>query len=135
MSSISWSDDELRDYVARFEEDPSIAAYRRAGFHREVLARVAPAVQRRMLATVGVTVSAQGIALMTSEVVDHNGYWSAERTWLLICDEPWEYLTQWASKRATGAYRRTVGKKSAKSSLKGIEAASTRRAIAGPEIE
>lgn len=128
MSGNSWSDSDLREYIAAasgFFWLGTEADVERARFRAQVT-RVIPGIQKRVLGEVGATTSADGIAFFASEEVERAR--PAKRAWLLVSSEPWEYLEQWIGDVVVRAYRAAVTSKD-KKALKGIEAASTRREI------
>ena len=128
MSGNSWSDSDLRAYIAAatgFFWLGTEADVERARFRAQVT-RIVPGIQKRVLAEVGATTSADGIAFFASEEVEHGR--AAKRAWLLVSSEPWEYLEQWIGDVVIRAYRAAVQPKD-KKALKGIAAASSRREL------
>jgi hypothetical protein len=132
MSIEYWSDRDLREYVVSATEvflpDEEWQA-KRAQFCAQI-ARIAPAIQSRVLAEVGATTSADGIALFAAEVVEH---FDGPRAWLVVSATPWDYLERWVGDEVIAAYGRAAGTTDDAAELAGITAASTRRAITDGE--
>ena len=134
MSIEFWSDRELREYVVSATNTYSFFPdeeweEKRAQFRAQV-ARIVPAIQSRVLAEVGATTSAEGIAMFAAEVVEH---FDGPRAWLVVSATPWNYLERWVGDEVIAAYGRAAAEHADSDELAGITAASTRRAISGGE--
>ena len=132
MPTEFWSDRELREYVVGATEvyfPNEEWEARRAQFCAQV-ARIVPAIQSRVLAEVGATTSAEGIAMFAAEVVEH---FDGPRAWLVVSATPWDYLERWVGDEVIAAYGRAAGTADDSDQLAGITAASTRRAITDGE--
>jgi hypothetical protein len=139
MSTVRWTDRELREFVLRAPrlnwDDQLVADLARSQFHTEALERIVPVVQERLLAEGGVPSSADGIALLACEIVEDSHY-ERRREWLLVCAEPWEYLATWIADSVVKSYKTTIGKsRKDRRTLAGIAEASSRPAIDGPSGE
>ena len=134
MPGNSWGDDDLRRYVLRsgdlFWLGPEQAEDARAPFRRAV-ARIVPGVQRRLLEEVGATSSRSGVGLLAAQLIESSN--DPRKFWLVLSTTPWEYLEEWIGDELTAVYRRAAkAKRKAqgdKKTLKGIEAASSRREL------
>ena len=139
MSTVHWSDGELRRFVLNAPSlgwgEETLAEIARQRFGCELRHRVVPRVQERLLAKAGVPLSSEGLCLFACKLVEDSRY-DRRRDWLLLCADPWEYLTEWVGDAVLRSYRSTIGRsrKDARS-LEGIAAASTRRSIEGPVSE
>lgn len=133
MSARDWSDEDLRRFVMRVREvggilGEGLSESERELFAAQAMVRVVPEVQRRLLATVGVETAPTGVAAVACNVVEQLG-WGARHTWLLVCRDPWEFLTDAVFGEVKSAYKQTIGKRD-KKRLKGIADASNRAEIA-----
>jgi len=139
MSTIRWSDRELRDYCLRAGElfylDHAELERRRASFERAAATQLVPLVQARVIASVGAPLSAEGIAMFARERVEGAGPWARETQWLLVCADAWAYLAEWIADDLRKAHKATVGRKSKATILDGIAEASSRAAIEAPATE
>ncbi|MES2094127.1 MAG: hypothetical protein V4531_09990 [Actinomycetota bacterium] len=139
MSTTRWTDRELREFVLgaprRGEGEAVLADVTRARFIEELTIRVVPVVQKAVLATVGVSTSAEGVAAFACELVE-NSRWDSRRDWLLMCSSPWEFLAEWIALDVAKSHR-SVARRSKKDArvLEGIAAASGREALDGPTHE
>jgi hypothetical protein len=134
MSGDSWTDDELRRYVLHSGElfwlSPEQQEERRSAARPQV-ARIVPAVQKRLLQDVGATSSDDGVILLATQLIE----WSRDprKYWLILSETPWEYLEDWLGDELVAVYKRAAkARKKAKKdkkALKGIEAASSRREL------
>lgn len=133
MPENHWSDDELRTFLtdirsggffgsgARVDDDA------RVRFRAEAMRRIVPAVQRRVLAEVGATLDARGVAAVTFEVLEDSS-WGAEHVWLMVSESPWDYLAELVAREIRKAYRKAVQPSGDAKALKGIEKVSAGRA-------
>lgn len=133
MSVRDWSDEDLRRFVVRVREvgdllGEGLNESERELFTAQAMVRIVPEVQRRLLATVGVETAPTGVAAVACNVVEQCG-WGARHTWLLVCRDPWEFLTDAVFREVRSAYRHTIGKRD-KKRLKRIADASSRTEIA-----
>ena len=126
MAPTTWSDDDLRAYVANpwgslfGTDDPS------DDFMSAASVRLVPEIRARLLQSLGAPTSPRGIAFLAASTV--RSLSRVERDWLLVCERPWDRLAGLVEERLLRAHRRTVGK-DAKKTLDGIERASERRSI------
>ena len=132
MSAREWSDEDLRRFVVRAREaggilSDGLSESERELFAAQAMVRIVPEVQRRLLATVGVETAPTGVAAVACNVVEQCG-WGARHTWLLVCRDPWDYLTDAVFREVRSAYKQTIGKRD-KKRLKGIADASNRTEI------
>ena len=133
MSSTLWSNDDLRRYLMAdrgFYADTSALESQHDDFRAAARVQLAPFVQRRLLETAGVTTDPDGIAYLAFELLENHGHWSSKRNWMIMCDDPWVYLTDWVARRARKAYASSVKVTGPDDrALAGIAAASTRLGI------
>lgn len=132
MSTRDWSDEDLRRFVVHVREvggllGEGLSEAERELFAAQALVRIVPEVQRRLRATVGVDTAPTGVAAVACNVAEQFG-WGARHTWLLVCRDPWDYLTDAVFREVKGAYRQTIGKRD-KKHLKRIADASNRTEI------
>lgn len=126
MAPITWSDDDLRAFVARpwgsffGTDDPS------DDFMSAASVMLVPQIRARLLQSLGAPTAPVGIAYLAASTV--RSLSRAERDWLLVCERPWDRLAGLVEERLVKAHRRTVGR-DAKRTLEGIERASHRRSI------
>ena len=126
MAPTTWSDDDLRAYVANpwgslfGTDDPS------DDFMSAASVRLVPEIRARLLQSLGAPTAPRGIAFLAASTV--RSLSRVERDWLLVCERPWDRLAGLVEERLLRAHRRTVGK-DAKKTLDGIERASERRSI------
>ena len=115
MDENRWSDRSLREFIRRISshawwcdtsESERDAEHER--FRREVMARIVPAVQSRLLEKVGTLTDPEGISMVASELID-DGCRDDERRWLLVSPEPWDYLAAWVASDLTKAYKGASG--------------------------
>jgi hypothetical protein len=139
MSTTRWTDRELRDFVLSAPRldggEEVLADVARARFIEELGVRVVPLVQKTVLASVGVSTSAEGVALFACDLVE-NSRWDSRRDWLLMCSSPWGYLAEWVAEDVVKSHR-SATRRSKKDAcvLDGIAEASGRRALDGPATE
>lgn len=139
MSTVRWSDGELRRFVVNAPSlswgEETLAELARQRFGSELRHRVVPRVQARLLAKAGVPLSAEGVCLFAGELVEDSRY-DRRRDWLLLCADPWEYLTDWVGDAVLRSYKSTIGRSRKDAPfLEGIAAASSRQSIEGPIAE
>ena len=126
MAPITWSDDDLRAYVARpwgsffGTDDPS------DDFMSAASGQLVPQIRARLLQSLGAPTAPAGIAFLAASTV--RSLSRPERDWLLVCERPWDRLAELVEERLVRSHRRAVGKTAAKT-LEGIESASQRRSI------
>lgn len=133
MHIASWSDDQFRSFMTALRDSgfPSleVGVDVRDGFLAEARTRLVPQVQRRILAEVGVTTAAAGVALVAFEILERET-WGKRHTWLLASSDPWGVLTELTAREVRAAYRTIVEPAADRKKLKRIAAASSQ-----PEIE
>jgi hypothetical protein len=130
-----WSDDEFRSFITGIHDgnfDTADADGGRAAFRRQALVRIAPDVQRRMLADIGVAVDASGIAHAALDILEDE-MWGKRRVWLIVAPDPWSLLADIMIRRIRRSYRATVRHSDART-LAGIAKASTRAALTGDAV-
>ncbi|MGC5167672.1 hypothetical protein [Luteimicrobium sp. DT211] len=111
MEEQHWDAATLRELVRRVDTSwrgEDVPDDERAAFRRQVRARVAPVVQRRLLESVGSLVDADGIAIVADALLD-DGCSEDEHRWLLVCTDPWAYLADWLVAVVGRTYRRADG--------------------------
>jgi hypothetical protein len=129
MSSAHWSDRDLRAFVQaapRLEwGDAELADLERRNFAAQLLDRVIPTVRERVLARVGVATAPEGIAIYACELLEEARY-ERRRNWLLLCVDPWRYLTDWLTTEVVNECRATAkARRKDAAVLEGIAAASS----------
>jgi len=133
MDDSLWSDDEFRSFFTSLRTDccsPALDDDARARFLRQARLRVAPEVQRRLLADVGATTDADGIARVAYEVLDDEA-WSRRRSWLLVTTEPWALVVDLVTREIRRSYRASTKRRGTTADLDGIGRASSRLALPG----
>lgn len=126
MPESNWSDDALRKFLTDirsggfFGPRPGIDDTARERFRAEAMRRIVPVVQRRVLAEVGATLDARGVAAVTFEVLEDSS-WGAEHVWLMVSESPWDYLAELVASEIRKAYRKVVQPRGDTKALKGIE--------------
>ncbi|MGQ7312854.1 hypothetical protein ACUOFU_14190 [Microbacterium arabinogalactanolyticum] len=134
MPEIDWSNDQLRTFLTvlrsgdAFNRGVDVDQDERDRFLAQVQRRIVPEIRARVLAEVGATLDPCGVAAIVLEVLEDNT-WGAERTWLMVTEDPWGYLTEFVAAEIRKAYRKALHRTADDKTLKGIEQASNRRAI------
>jgi len=134
MPEIDWSNDQLRTFLTAlrsgdaFNRGVDVDQDERDRFLAQVRRRIVPEIRARVLAEVGATLDPCGVAAIVLEVLEDNT-WGAERTWLMVTEDPWGYLTEFVAAEIRKAYRKALHRTADDKTLKGIEQASSRRAI------
>lgn len=129
MTNSSWRDDELRAFFSAlrggglFDTGPDDEA--RDRFIAAARERLAPEVQRRLLADVGAVADRGGIARAALDILERQ-MWGKAGTWLLVSADPWAHLTGLVVREVHASYRATVQVRSDARTLKAI-AKATRR--------
>lgn len=131
MDTSLWSDDRFRSFFAALRGDffgSDSDAFERDEFLIQARLRVAPAVQQTLLADIGVTSDAAGIAQVALDVLDEQS-WGKRRSWLLVTTDPWSMLAVLVHREIRSSYRASVRGSAKKGDLDGIARASTRPAL------
>jgi hypothetical protein len=134
MPEIDWSNDQLRTFLTAlrsgdaFNRGADVDQDERDRFLAQAQRRIVPEIRARVLAEVGATLDPRGVAAIVLEVLEDNT-WGAERTWLMVTEDPWGYLTEFVAAEIRKAYRKALHRTADDKTLKGIEQASSRRAI------
>lgn len=129
MNDASWSDDEFRSFLAALRrcglcsDGPDDTD--RDSFVRQARRRLAPEVQRRILADVGAVTDAVGIARAALDVLE-NELWGKRGTWLMVTADPWGQLTDLVTREVRASYRASARRGPDARVLRGIEKASAR---------
>ncbi|HWU29913.1 MAG TPA: hypothetical protein VN041_12605 [Microbacterium sp.] len=137
MPEIDWSNDQLRTFLTAlrsgdaFNRGVDVDQDERDRFLAQVRRRIVPEIRARVLAEVGATLDPRGVAAIVLEVLEvlEDNTWGAERTWLMVTEDPWGYLTEFVAAEIRKAYRKALHRTADDKTLKGIEQASNRRAI------
>ena len=131
MHDELWTDDRFRTFFASFRSGGLFGAdvddIDRDAFIRQAERRIAPEVQRRLLAEVGAIVSEPGIALVAFDVLERTA-WDKRRAWLLVAGSPWTLLADAVTREIRSSYRATARRGDGKH-LAGIASASSRLAL------
>lgn len=145
MHDALWSAQRFREFLTLLRAGmfaPPIDDDERDEFLRQARARIAPDVQRRVLAEVGASVDGDGVALIalgggvTADSFEllESCAWDARRTWLLATSDPWRHLADLVAREVTAAYGESVRRVGDDDELAGILSASTRAQLeAGDE--
>jgi hypothetical protein len=126
MHETVWSDDDFRSFFTRLRRDScgsELDDAEREGFIRQARIRVVPAVQSRLLATIGVAPDAGGIAVVTLDVLGDE-VWGKRATWLMVSPEPWDLLAGLVARAIRRSYRAAVPRTDDDRALRAIEKAS-----------
>jgi len=127
MATSFWSDDEFRSFLFTMRNGvfgPMPEEYTSDRFMEQARLRIAPAVQRRVLADVGAATDVSGIARVALAVLEDEAF-GKRRTWLLVSPDPWGVLTDLVAREIRSSYRATI-RRADKRALDGIRAASSR---------
>ncbi|HKT56979.1 MAG TPA: hypothetical protein VJR25_09415 [Microbacterium sp.] len=133
MNDLLWSDDEFRSFFALLRRDSCTSCLDdtdRAGFVQQARLRVAPTVQRRLLADIGIAADASGIAVVALDVLGDE-VWGKRGTWLMITPEPWALLADLVARRIRRSYRASTRRAADERVLRGIERAGTADGLTG----
>lgn len=129
MNDEYWSDAEFRSFISALRSDscvsPAIDDTDRERFIRQARLRVAPDVQRRVLADIGAMTDADGIARATLEILEDE-LWGKRRTWIMVTPDPWGLLAEFVTRDIRVSYRASVRRGRDGRALDGIEKASSR---------
>lgn len=131
MDTSLWSDAQFRSFFASLRDDccsSPLDETERDAFLRQARLRVAPDVQRRLLADLGATTDAEGIARVAFEVLEDEA-WGKRRSWLLVTTDPWSVIVELVTQRIRASYRSSMRRRGTKGDLDGIARASTREAL------
>jgi hypothetical protein len=126
-----WSDRRFREFLTQMRGGmfaPPIDDEEREEFLQQAEMRLVPEVQRRLLAEVGATVDAYGVAVIAFEVIEDSA-WDSRRPWLMASVDPWAFLSELVTRELATAYRETARPAGEDDDLAGILAASSRRAL------
>jgi hypothetical protein len=136
MNDEFWSDDEFRSFLSALRGGGFFSAgiddTDRERFIRQARLRVAPDVQRRVLADVGAITDADGIALATLEILEDE-LWGKRRTWIMVTPDPWGLLTDLVTRDIRVSYRASIRRRRDDRALDGIEKASSRAELTSGE--
>lgn len=131
MNDPLWSDDEFRSFLSALRGGdlftPGVDGADRDAFVRQARRRVAPEVQRRVLADIGVPLEASGIAATALDVLEDE-LWGKRRAWLTVAPDPWMLLADLVTREIRRSYRASV-RRADDRVLSGIVQASTRTAL------
>ncbi|RZI94732.1 MAG: hypothetical protein EOO67_04055 [Microbacterium sp.] len=134
MNDEHWSDAEFRSFISALRSDscisPAVDDTDRERFIRQARLRVAPDVQRRVLADVGAMTDADGIARATLEILEDE-LWGKRRTWIMVTPDPWGLLADLVTRGIRSSYRASVRRRRDDRALDGIEKVSSRAELAG----
>jgi len=129
MNNHYWSDAEFRSFLTAIRGDSCVGAGAddtdREGFIRQARLRVAPDVQRRVLADVGAMTDADGIARATLEILEEE-LWGKRRTWIMVTPDPWGLLADLVTREVRTSYRASIRRRRDDRTLDGIAKASAR---------
>lgn len=134
MPERLWSNDELRRFLIAlrsggiFDSGRDVDDEQRQRFRAQAAARIVPEVERRVLADVGALIDPRGIAVVALEVLEEENY-GAKRTWLMVTEDPWGFLTDLVTREVIRSYRAAVRRRGDDKVLKGIATASSRREL------
>lgn len=132
MTDSLWSAQRFREFLTLLRGGmlaPPIDDEERESFLQQARVRIVPDVRRRVLADVGATVDADGVAVVAFELLEDAAF-DSRRTWLLASSDPWRYLADLVVREVAGAYGESVRRAGDDDELAGILSASTR-----PELE
>lgn len=128
MDDARWNVDDFRSFLAALWGDDTFLSgadeFARDAFRHQAMMRVAPDVQRRILADIGVALDASGIAATALDVLE-DAQWGKRRTWIRVTPEPWMLLADLVARRIVRSYRASVRSADARA-LAGIADASSR---------
>jgi hypothetical protein len=131
MSGRIWSDDDLRAHVLHqrgFFESPTADDEARREECIRQMHRIVPALQQRLLESVGAATDADGVAVLATEAIDRSS--DPRRFWLVASTTPWETLEEWIGDELVLISKRAAKKrKKDRKVLDGIAEASTRREL------
>lgn len=87
-----------------------------------------PALQRRLLETIGAATSPEGVAVLAAEAIDRSN--DPRRWWLVASTTPWDVLEEWIGDELVKLAKRAAKRrKKDRKVLDGVTAASTRREL------
>ena len=129
MPESLWSDAQLRTFLSSLRAGgifaPDVDVFERAEFIRQAGLRIVPEVRRRVLAEVGATVDAHGVALIAYQVLE-DAKWSKQATWMMVAPRPWEFIADLVAREIRTSYRATARTRGDDKKLAGIAEASSR---------
>ena len=132
MNESLWSDDEFRAFFSDLRGEGLFSSGAddcdRDGFRAQALLRVAPEVQRRVLADIGIPIDASGIAATALDVLEGER-WGKRRTWILVAPDPWRLLCELVTREIRRSYRAHTPRRADERALAGIAQASTRASL------
>ncbi len=132
MNNEYWSDAEFRSFLTAVRGGSCFSAgaddAERESFIRQARLRVAPDVQRRVLAEIGAMADPEGIARATLEVLEEE-LWGKRRTWIMVTPDPWGLLADLVAREVRASYRASVRRRRDDRTLDGIAKASARMEI------
>lgn len=136
MNDEFWSADEFRSFLSALRGGglftPGIDDIDRDRFIRQARLRIAPDVQRRVLADVGAMTDANGIARATLDVLEDE-LWGKRRTWIMVTPDPWALLADRVTREIRSSHRASIRRRRDERTLNGIEKASTRAEVTSGE--
>ena len=126
MNDVLWSGDEFRFFILKLRGplDADVDDGERQRFIRQARLRIAPEVQRRILANIGALTDLDGIACAALDILD-DLLWTKRRTWITVATDPWGVLTDVVTRRVQKSYRATFREDDARA-LDGIAEVSSR---------
>lgn len=138
MNDTSWSDDEFRSFLAALRTRDFLSDgpddSDRDCFVRQARRRLAPEVQRRLLADIGAVTDAAGIARAALDVLEDE-MWGKRGTWLLVTSDPWRQLTDVVTRAIRTSYRASTRRGSDARKVRAIEKASRDERTAEPTTD
>ena len=138
MTNSAWRDDELRAFFSSlrgggpFDNGPDDDT--RDRFIAAARERLAPEVQRRLLADVGAVTDRDGIARAALDILEHE-LWGRAGIWLLVTADPWRHLADLVVREIRASYRSTVRVRSDTRTLKAMARAVEREVSSDLEGE
>ncbi len=129
MHDALWSDDEFRSFLTSLRSggffSSGVDDADRDRFILQARLRVAPEVQRRVLADVGAAIEVEGVAQLAFDVLDRE-VWGTRRAWLMVTPDPWRLLTDLVVREIRRSYRASVPRRADERTIAGIAEVSTR---------
>jgi len=137
MTIPLWNDEEFRSFLFTMRHGifgPMPEEFTFERFIDQARLRIAPEVQRRVLAEVGAATDASGIARAALAVLEDEAF-GQRRTWLLVSPDPWSVLVDLVTREIRSSYRATVRTRADRRALEGIRAASSRSELSAGEAD
>jgi len=105
-----WTDDRLREFVfsvVDYDWDEETPKPQYEEFVAAALIQLAPVVQETIRIKTGAGTSLRGISAYARTLIEiHSSV--REKHWLVVTDEPWNFLTAWVTSKLLKAHRRAV---------------------------